>query len=461
MKTLRKCITLFVLITCGLYFIYALLQINPAIIKQRIITDDVTHLQAPRRGCNSSSRRYVISLSYWEQLVMAARNMFQLVVVANDWGSRVVEPYTINSRLFGLRNFVIKKDLALSHNTEPLSLSQLVDINQLNTIICNHGLPHLVSLQQFIESSAESVIIVHFIHYIDNPNDINVPANIKGRIIAQFNSSPVVDCGTLLEQYKQKIVTLLHQETDGSRDHVIKRYYCVDATKLISTVKLGEMIGISELDEFTIVVVDWHGYSKRSMVYNSANGPHINKRATLNTSYNGPSFAGVTLPHSQRVIKAANSYLQHITKPFIAVHIRSEKVGQVQATHKGYLASCMNKMLDLLQQLKQLHNISNVIICIDAGETGSDSCVNCRSGSKTLQILYDHHLNVTHFDPTTINETQDKGFIALVEMNMLSHGEHLIVVGGGSFQNQTLQNFKHYHDSIANGNFYELCTKRH
>ena len=461
MKTQGKCITLFVLVTCGCYFIYTLLQINPAIIEQRTISNGVTNLQAPRRGCSNSSRRYVISLSYWEQLVMAARNMFQLVVVANDWGSRVVEPYALNSRLFGLRNFVIKRDVAVSHNTEPLSLSQLVDIDQLNSIICDHGLPHLVSLRQFIKSSAESVIIVHFIHYIDNPNDINVPANIKGRIIAQFNSSPVVDCGTLLEQYKQRIITLLHQETEGRSNHVIKHYYCVDATKLISTVKLGEMIGINELEEFTMIVVDWHGYSKRAMVYNSANGPHINKRATLDTSYNGPSFAAVTLPHSKRVINASNSYLQHITTPFIAVHIRSEKVGQVQATHKGYLASCMNKMLDLLQQLKQLHNISNVVICIDAGEMGSDSCVNCRGGSKTLQILYNHNLKVTHFDPATINETQDKGFIALVEMNMLSRGEHLIVVGGGSFQNQTQQNFKHYHNSVTYGNIHEICTKRH
>ena len=467
MKTLGKCITLFILLIvgCGWYFIFALLEINPAeIIKERTSTNnDVTNIYARHKHCNSSSRRYVIGLSYWEQLVMAARNMFQLVIVANDWGSRVVEPYAVNSRLFGFRNFVIKRDLSLTENSGPLLLSQLVNIDKLNTIMCDHGLPHLVSLQQFIDNSAELVIVVHFIHYFSNPNDINVPTNIKGRIIAQFNSSPVIDCAMLLKQYVYKISDLLHQESDGKRDHVIKQYYCVDATKFISTERLGEMIGISELEEFTVIVVDWHGYSKRSMVYNSATGPHVNKRATLGTSYNGPSFAAVTLPHSDRVINATDRYLQHvkITKPFIAVHIRSEKIGQVQVTHRGYLQSCMKQMLQLLEQLKQQHDINNIVICIDVGETGSDSCVNCRSGSTTLQILHDHNLEVTHFDPAVINETYDKGFIALVEMNILSHGDHLIVVGGGSFQNQTVHNFILNHPIHSNSYAHEICTKRH
>ena len=468
MKTLGKCITLFILLLvgCGWYFIFTLLDINPVVTEERTsINNDVANIYTRHKYCNSSSsrRRYVIGLSYWEQLVMAARNMFQLVIVANDWGSRVVEPYTINSRLFGLRNFVIRKDLAVAHSNEPLSLSQLVDIDKLNTIICEHGLPHLVTLQQFIDNSAELVIVVHFIHYINNPNDINVPADIKGRIIAQFNSSPVVDCGVLLKQHLYRITNLLYQEADGKKDHVIKHYYCVDATKLMSTEKLGEMIGITELDEFTVIVVDWHGYSKRSMVYNAATGPHVNKRATLSTSYNGPSFAAVTLPHSDRVINATNRYLQHVnmTKPFIAVHIRSEKVGQVQITHKGYLLSCMKQMLQLIEQLKQQYDISNVVICIDAGETGSDSCVNCRSGSTTLQILHDHNLKVTHFDAAMINETYDKGFIALVEMNILSHGDHLIVVGGGSFQNQTEQNFILNHSIQSSNYIHEICTKRH
>ena len=467
MKTVVKCISLLILtlVGCACYYIFNLMEYNIDIINENTVTSKETSY-IPRgdvKLCNSSNaRKYVIGITYWEQLNMALRNMFQLIIVANDWGSRVVEPYTIHSRLFGLRNLVIKKETALGHNDVPISLRELLDIDKLNTIICNRGLPQLASMQEFIEKSTQTVIVVHFIHHISNPNDLNVPADIKAHITAQFSDSPVVDCRALLEQYLYRISNVLQLEVDGKRDHVISQYYCVDATKLISTNDLAKMIGIADMEEFTVIVVDWHGYSKKSMVYNSAHGPHINKRATLMTSYNGPSFVDVTLPHSRRVINASEKYLLYskITNPFIAVHIRSEKIGQVQLTHKGFVLQCMSNMLATIEQLKEQHDINNVVICIDAGETGSDSCTNCRGGSETLQILHNHGLEVTHFNPSVIGELHDNGLIALVEMNILSHGDHLIVVGGGSYQNQTEQNFISYHSISYMTKIHQFCTRR-
>lgn len=469
MKTVAKCVTLFILLLlgCGWYFIFTLLKVNTSMddTSEKVVSENVTNLYSLRKTiklCNNSSRKYVIGLSYWEQLNMAVRNMFQLVIVANDWGSRVVEPYTLNSRLYGLRNFVLKREVPAAHNNVPIPLKELVDINKLNTIICDHGLPHLVSMQEFIGNSAELVIVVHYVHYYANPNDLNVPADVKDDIATQFNIKPVIDCRSLLDRYVNKISYLLQQETEYKRHHMIKHYYCVDATKLISTEKLARMIGITELDEFTVVVVDWHGYSKNSMVYHSAKGPHVNKRATLITSYKGPSFAAVTLPHSQRVMNATKQFLLYskITDPFIAVHIRSEKIGHVQQTHKGYASSCMKEMLELIEQLKKQYDISNVVICTDFGEGASDTCVKCRGGSEISHFLHDHHLNIIRFDPTTIGEIHDSGFIAFVDMNVLSRGYHLIAVGGGSFQNQTMQNFIHYHSINYTTRIHEICTKR-
>jgi len=444
---------------------FGLLEVVPNVVSEggMISKDENWHSSHKTiRLCSNSSRKYVIGLSYWEQLNMAVKNMFQLIIVANDWGSRVVEPYTINSRLFGLKNFVIKRDQAVTRNNISLPLRELIDINKLNNIICDHGLPQLVSLQELISSTVELVIVVQFIYSIDNPNDLNVPTNIKSHITSQFSSSPVINCKMLLDEYLYKISNLLQQETDGKRDHVIKHYYCVDATKLISTKRLAEMIGISELDEFIVIVVDWHGYSKNSMVYNSAKGPHVNKRVTLMTSYNGPSFADITLPHSRRVINATEKYLlqANLVTPFIAVHIRSEKIGHMQHTHKGYVLLCMKKMLLLIQQLKERYGISNVVTCIDVGAAGSDSCLNCRSGSETLQILHNHQLEVTRFDPALVGEIEDNGLVGLVEMNILGRGDHLIAVGGGSFQNQTELNFIHYHSINYKNRIHEICTKR-
>ena len=49
--------------------------------------------------------RFLLGLNYWEQLTMATVNMFQLVCLADSWNASVVQPFTLDSRLYGLRNF--------------------------------------------------------------------------------------------------------------------------------------------------------------------------------------------------------------------------------------------------------------------------------------------------------------------------------------------------------------------
>lgn len=54
---------------------------------------------------NSNVYRYMLSLSYWEQLTMAVRNLFSLTCFGSTWNMSVVQPFTYNSRLYGLPNF--------------------------------------------------------------------------------------------------------------------------------------------------------------------------------------------------------------------------------------------------------------------------------------------------------------------------------------------------------------------
>lgn len=48
--------------------------------------------------------RYILSLNYWEQLTMATVNLFGLVCLGKLWNATTVQPFTSNSRLYGLRN---------------------------------------------------------------------------------------------------------------------------------------------------------------------------------------------------------------------------------------------------------------------------------------------------------------------------------------------------------------------
>jgi len=439
-----------------------LMAIAYLMVQNSEILDHTDHVQkALPRSCMTESRRYVIGVSYWEQFGMAARNMFQLVTMANDWESRVVEPYSVDSRLFGLREIIFRRNPSISDRVvAPLLFREMVNLDQLNEAMCRYGLPGLVKHEEFMSDVPQDIIIIQFVHTYSNPSDLNVPPDMKADILDRFKSKSIIDCGQLLSHYRDKIVVALEQETKMTP--LVRQYYCVDATRLTSSHKLAELTTLLTYPHITVVIVDWHGYSSRTMVYHSAKGPHVNKRVTLSTSYKGPSLATLELSHSERVKNATMKYRQQVGLPssYIAVHIRSEKLGHIQMSQAGYVSSCLHKMNSIVSQLKEKHNLEHVVICMDAGVRGSDSCVNCRGGIETIKILRRYQLPVTHVDPTLIGEVDDNGFVALIEMNLLSMGNHLVLVGGGSFQNQTRRHFTEYHDTHIVNRIHEVCTKR-
>ena len=76
--------------------------------------DNIAPLQPGRDGSNSSSspvmNRFIIGINYWEQLTMAMINMYRLVCLGERWNASVVQPFTLDSRLYGLRNFKAGKN---------------------------------------------------------------------------------------------------------------------------------------------------------------------------------------------------------------------------------------------------------------------------------------------------------------------------------------------------------------
>lgn len=72
-----------------------------------LLGGDVANMKANTSGRHASKQasRFLLGLNFWEQLTMATMNMFQLVCLADSWNSSVVQPFTLDSRLYGLRNF--------------------------------------------------------------------------------------------------------------------------------------------------------------------------------------------------------------------------------------------------------------------------------------------------------------------------------------------------------------------
>lgn len=48
---------------------------------------------------------FILSLNYWEQFTMATANLLGLICLGSKWNATTVQPFTFNSRLYGLRDF--------------------------------------------------------------------------------------------------------------------------------------------------------------------------------------------------------------------------------------------------------------------------------------------------------------------------------------------------------------------
>jgi hypothetical protein len=72
-----------------------------------LLGGDTANVKANTSGRHASKQasRFILGVNFWEQLTMATINMFQLVCLADSWNSSVVQPFTLDSRLYGLRNF--------------------------------------------------------------------------------------------------------------------------------------------------------------------------------------------------------------------------------------------------------------------------------------------------------------------------------------------------------------------
>lgn len=81
-----------------------------------MLSDDVANVKTNTSGrhANKPASRFLLGLNYWEQLTMATMNLFQLVCLADSWNSSVVQPFTLDSRLYGLRNFKAGKLLIIN-----------------------------------------------------------------------------------------------------------------------------------------------------------------------------------------------------------------------------------------------------------------------------------------------------------------------------------------------------------
>ena len=80
---------------------------------------------------------------------MATSNLLKLVCLAAQWSARTVQPFTLNSRLYGLKYFK-PDDKNMDNPSVPEDLNLIYDVASLNSMLNRLRLPSLAGFQDFL-----------------------------------------------------------------------------------------------------------------------------------------------------------------------------------------------------------------------------------------------------------------------------------------------------------------------
>lgn len=424
----------------------------------------VNGLESPKVGGTAATgHRFVLGLNFWEQFNMATANMLQLVCLAAQWNARTVQPYTQNSRLYGLKHFR-PDDKNLDNPSAPQELNLIYDIASLNSVLHRYSLPSLAGFSDFLYHANRDLIVIHFVAEKE-AHEIPIMTGQVGEVLREsFKKESIVDCKSLASDFTRRIHQALALETSEAQvdPFRIAKYFCVNMSHLSTPEQLAARIGFDPADSFSIFVVNWRGTSDKPYISTSATGRHLNNRILMaNSCHTDIQLSEENvIAHSSTVISTTQKYLEYLDLgEYVAVHVRSEKLGLREPRMPGGTKQCVLEGLHLKDRIQAATANLSTLFITDYGPYSTDTCKACRARRTMEKLVKQYKITPVHYDPTVMGDPPDSGFAAAVEMNLLARSRYLILIGGGAFQNQAaLRLVKVHEGDFRDLGVFHVCT---
>ena len=337
-----------------------------------------------------------------------------------------------------------------------------------------HDFPKATPFQSFLMNAHRQVTVIHFIP-IKETHELPVMKGGTGELIAAgFKQSNVIDCSQILNSYKQLILKHLNDEVQKLSftspspypDFKIAKYFCVNMSVMNTPESLSSKVhlGNPDLNE-SVIVVNWRGTAAQAVLTNTAKGAHPNNRIAMDSSCKLKRMSKAQAPilHSPLVLSTTKRFIEAnglLDGNYVAVHIRSEKMGIREPRFRGAFKKCLEKLSYAIDHLPIKQENLSLIYITDYGPYSSDTCRHCSSGSHVVKWIKSQNAEQLQFDPTEYGLPADSGLAAAVEANVLAFAKYLVVCGGGAFQAQVVEKFHREHrHTNARRRITRVCTE--
>ena len=369
----------------------------------------------------------VLSDSYADQVTTAISNMMDLQCWAGQFNVSVVEPFLSGSHF------------KTGPTPSRLKFSNIFNKSYWNAFCEKHHFAPLVHWKQFLNFAPRSIILAH-VTTLDSNKSCAV-----GYLKAQW--SP------LFQRYGFKVI----------------KEACIEMRKTgpLTTKQFSSLVfGKHSPQNVTLLFHNWRGI-RRAAPLQRIILKDTTCSGTLRTNYTTSLTRakldedGILLP-SQEILKLVEAYTQRYlhSGEYIAVMLRMERIYMKKGVrdYSTNITTCIVKIISLWREMVQESGVEATFISTDIGKYGSSGIRMSKQVPEDASKLFHAIKNSTlqNYDKTfaavTGENSNEKGYISVLQKALASRAKCLLLVGGGSYQAHTLHLYKQLHPK-------EQCVK--
>ena len=364
----------------------------------------------------------VVGLSYWEQTGNALNSMFDLQCWASSVNiTKVLQPSIVKS--YSTFQF---------SPSESMSFKDVFDITRWNMMSLKHNYSTLVPMNYFLTRAAKKVVYVR-IKYKGSKACGSISTNVKDYLLKNGFSITKNIC-----------------------------IHCDSHDNVLSEAEFQDLIfkGISH--NVTVIFREWRGIRDnqrvalkgqkcRACMHNMSSVAYSDDQPPVVTYVPYNSTAAIVA--SQRILSYINRFVnEHLAgEKYIAIMLRTEKIKISEMSGSLDNSSCASGILSDWRSMAERNNITKTLLFSDTGKHGSISgWRNAVIARQFVQYIQDTmHLYVTpdkmNLFLEQITGSRNSVQIALLHQQLVAHATCVVMVGGGTFQGHTLNQYAHLH----------------
>ncbi|XP_065916373.1 uncharacterized protein [Dysidea avara] len=392
----------------------------------------------------SRSRGYLLAVRIMEQQTTGAKNVLQLGCLALSMGLGVVEPYAENSFFF-----------------YPLSIEQMnleqsfSDYYSSQSVKMNYRHAKFDSWETFLNNAPKQVIFVKITYD-------RVPFASRATVV------PVDNCHTAsnLKNFMSR-----------------NGFILVRCINYIFTNQTGHDVKLTDPEEFSSAIFGPYHPSQVNVILGKWKGLGTRTRIPLNT--NCRNIYSRHLMPSEALLSDSSKYIHSYlgNNEFISVMLRTEKVilhsdGDNVNYYSKELSDCYDKVRKTVDKLQRRYASSTPLgafVTVDVGLFGTNGDPHYQTGKHmpitspvyraTIQFMREMYggspdWSLEQWEQTflsVLGDKNDTGYIAGLQRTIATKGTCLIVVGGGSFQQLSVDLFENFHQEQKQKCLYKVC----